>query len=153
LVFLAFSLNQPNLMILDEPTNHIDLQGKQELTEQLMQSGATLIITSHDRYFLDQLVTRWLCIENQQLIEVNGPEAFYQRLLDIQSKQAENSSLPSNSETIKACDETDLLVKIEALEQKLSTDLRMKPRYQKPERQRTWQAELEQLWEQLSEIV
>ena len=72
LMFMAFSLNQPNFLILDEPTNHIDLQGKEELTEQLMSSGATLLITSHDRLFLDHIVTRWALYPRWKTYRASG---------------------------------------------------------------------------------
>lgn len=149
MVFLVFSLNQPNLMILDEPTNHIDLQGKQELTQQLMESGATLIITSHDRHFLDNLITRWFCIENQKLVEVNGPENFYDRLLNGKPKQVKKRADSIVPAVIEEQDELLLLLKIEELEQKLEADLKRKAKFQKPELQRAWQEELALLWSKL----
>ena len=63
LMFLVIKLNQPNFLILDEPTNHIDIQGKQELEDQILESAATALITSHDRRFVDTVANRYLLIE------------------------------------------------------------------------------------------
>ncbi len=51
LMFMQFQLNEPNFLVLDEPTNHIDIQGREQLEHQLIECGATLLITSHDRRF------------------------------------------------------------------------------------------------------
>lgn len=75
---LIIELNQPNFLILDEPTNHIDIQGKEELETQILDSKATVIITSHDRRFVDNIANRYLLIHSGQLREIHRPEAFYQ---------------------------------------------------------------------------
>ena len=49
LMFLIIKLNQPNFLVLDEPTNHIDIQGKEHLESQILESNATILITSHRR--------------------------------------------------------------------------------------------------------
>lgn len=49
---------QVNFLILDEPTNHLDIQACEQLEEMLLEFDGTLLIISHDRYFLDRLVTR-----------------------------------------------------------------------------------------------
>ncbi|MCW9017302.1 MAG: ATP-binding cassette domain-containing protein, partial [Kangiellaceae bacterium] len=148
LMFMAFSLNQPNFLILDEPTNHIDLQGKEELTEQLMESGATLLITSHDRQFLDQIATRWLCIQKGRLIELPEPDAFYQSLLE--DKVDTSIEFPGNSnEKVSDSRNEDILQRIELLELKLEEDLQRKPKFQKPNLQKEWREELEVLWSQV----
>lgn len=153
MMFLAFSLNQPNLMVLDEPTNHIDLAGKAELAEQLMQSGATLLITSHDRHFLDAIATRWLWINNGELVEVNGPESFYESLLaqpqEHSSTDVQNSNAPPEVSATEIDDETVLLERIDELETLLTADKARKPKFQKPQLQQQWQAELDGLLEQL----
>ncbi len=161
MMFLAFSLNQPNLLILDEPTNHIDLQGKQQLTEQLMSCGATLLITSHDRFFLQQIVTRWLWIDNGTLREVNSDDAFYQALLDATPvpKQPPESTLMQPDAVDIALgirqvpaehSEEEILGRIDILEKKLQMDKRQKHKRQKPGLQQQWQTEIEQLWQSIT---
>ncbi len=149
LMFMAFSLNQPNFLILDEPTNHIDLQGKEELTDQLMSSGATLLITSHDRQFLDQIVTRWLCIQEGKLVELPEAESFYHKLIEGSGEAKVGASSQDKTKESKKEEDSiheDILLKIELLEQKLEDDLNRKPKFQKPHLQKEWRKELEQLW-------
>lgn len=152
MMFLAFTLNKPNVMVLDEPTNHIDLAGKAELAEQLMQSGATLLITSHDRYFLDSIATRWLWINDNQLIEVNGPDEFYQSLLGAKPSKANKlseQSLVTELSSSPIDDETQVLLRIDELEAKLAADKARKAKFQKPNLQQQWQEEIKRLWEKL----
>ncbi len=56
--------NRPNVLILDEPTNHMDILGKETLEELLLNYGGTLIFVSHDRYFVQKLATKLLVFEN-----------------------------------------------------------------------------------------
>src|SRR5690606_32304574 len=77
LLFLVLSLNAPNFLIMDEPTNHIDIDGKEELEEQLLGAGATLLITSHDRRFLTTVASRYLWIRDGGLREISDPAEFF----------------------------------------------------------------------------
>ncbi len=54
----------PNLLILDEPTNHMDILSKEALEDILMSYNGTLIFVSHDRYFVKKLADRLICFEN-----------------------------------------------------------------------------------------
>ncbi len=54
----------PNLLILDEPTNHMDIIGKETLEEMLLSYTGTLIFVSHDRYFVKKLANKLLVFEN-----------------------------------------------------------------------------------------
>ena len=58
LALLKLLLEPVNLLILDEPTNHLDLRTKDVLKQALMNFDGTLICVSHDRDFLDGLVTK-----------------------------------------------------------------------------------------------
>lgn len=58
-------LMQVDLMLLDEPTNHLDFQSVEWLEEFLKSCKGTVIVVSHDRYFLDQTVTRIIELENR----------------------------------------------------------------------------------------
>ncbi len=58
LAMIRLLLEPVNLLILDEPTNHLDMQSKDILKEALRDFGGTLIVVSHDRYFLDGLVDK-----------------------------------------------------------------------------------------------
>jgi ATPase subunit of ABC transporter with duplicated ATPase domains len=58
LVFSRLALEQPNVLVLDEPTNHLDLESIEALVAGLQAYDGTLILVSHDRWFVKQLATR-----------------------------------------------------------------------------------------------
>ena len=58
LLLAKLLLAEPNLMILDEPSNHLDLKATEWLEDFLLESSAALIVVSHDRYFLDRVSNR-----------------------------------------------------------------------------------------------
>ncbi len=58
LVFARIALEQPNVLVLDEPTNHLDLESIEALVEGLRTFDGTLILVSHDRWFVGELATR-----------------------------------------------------------------------------------------------
>lgn len=59
-----------NLLILDEPTNHIDIETREILEDALSNYSGTLLFVSHDRYFIDKLAQRKLVIENNTINSV-----------------------------------------------------------------------------------
>jgi ATP-binding cassette subfamily F protein 3 len=62
-------LEPVNLLILDEPTNHLDMKTKDILKQALVDFDGTIIVVSHDRDFLDGLVTKVYEFGNQKVIE------------------------------------------------------------------------------------
>lgn len=62
----------PDILILDEPTNHLDISTLRWLEDYLSSYKKTLIVVSHDRYFLDKVVTKVLDIENKKGTLYNG---------------------------------------------------------------------------------
>jgi ABC-type multidrug transport system ATPase subunit len=163
LMFLLIKLNQPNFLIMDEPTNHIDIQGKEELEAQLLQSQATLLVTSHDRRFVDQIAQRYLIIADGKLREINDPNEFYAKFQHAISQAPDSgqtaatmaapatatpydggSAVSSEDELDNASDEARLerLIDLEAL---LEADLARKPRFQKPRLQSQWREEIARL--------
>lgn len=71
-------LQQPDILMLDEPTNHLDLPSIEWLERYLQNYPGTVIIVSHDRYFLDRMVTRIIDLFQQQLISYSGNYSFYE---------------------------------------------------------------------------
>jgi macrolide transport system ATP-binding/permease protein len=67
----------PHLLLLDEPTNHLDKESLQLLVNQIKNYSGTIIVVSHDRYFLDAVVTKIWSIENTKLIEQKGNYLHY----------------------------------------------------------------------------
>ena len=77
---LAQALMCPSdLLLLDEPTNHLDLDATLWLEEWLKRYPGTLIIISHDRDFLDNIVDRIVCIERQKLDNYSGNYSAFER--------------------------------------------------------------------------
>lgn len=66
-----------NLLILDEPTNHLDISSREALLNALDDFPGTVIIVSHDRFFLDSLATRILSLENGKSILYDGNYSQY----------------------------------------------------------------------------
>jgi ATP-binding cassette, subfamily F, member 3 len=71
-------LQQPDILMLDEPTNHLDLPSIEWLERYLQSYPGTVIIVSHDRYFLDRMVTRIVELFQQQLISYSGNYSFFE---------------------------------------------------------------------------
>ena len=94
-VSLAKILLSPcNFLIMDEPTNHLDLTSKEALEQALHDYDGTLLLISHDRYFLDRLVNRVIEIRNGQLKEYEGNYSDY-----LNKRELEKSSEVTNTIT------------------------------------------------------
>ncbi|MBF9233079.1 ATP-binding cassette domain-containing protein [Microvirga alba] len=77
---LALRLSEPNFYLMDEPTNHVDIPGREQLEAEILSSDATSIVVSHDRSFVKTIGTRFLVIEGTKLKEVDSPEVFYKAM-------------------------------------------------------------------------
>ena len=84
LALLKLFLQGDNFLILDEPTNHLDVPTREIVEQALQQFGGTCFIISHDRYFLDQVSTRTLVLENRGLTEYLGNYSYYKEKLKEQ---------------------------------------------------------------------
>lgn len=73
-------LQRPELMILDEPTNHLDFKTLDWLENFLIQNKSTLLVVSHDRYFLDKLCTTIWDIQHQEIVAYKGNYSKYKML-------------------------------------------------------------------------
>lgn len=88
-VFLGkLLLMRPDLLLLDEPTNHLDIESIQWLEDFLKGYTGSVLIISHDRYFLDRTVTKIIDIENKKSTVYNGNYSFF-----INQKEAVRASL------------------------------------------------------------
>lgn len=70
-------LKNPDLLLLDEPTNHLDIPSIEWLEQYLKSYIGTVMVISHDRYFLDKIANRIFEIENMTLNEYNGNYSYY----------------------------------------------------------------------------
>ena len=76
----------PNVLILDEPTNHMDIIGKESLEDMLKEYKGTLIFVSHDRFFVNKIANKILSFEKR---EAKFYDCSYSEYLDKKSKEVE----------------------------------------------------------------
>jgi ATP-binding cassette subfamily F protein uup len=92
----AVLVPQPDLLILDEPTNHLDLDMIEWLEEYLSQSFITVLMVTHDRYFLDRVCTEILELNDKTLYRYKGNYQVYldkrQERIEWDQKQADKAS-------------------------------------------------------------
>src|SRR6185437_10277342 len=87
-------LQRPELLLLDEPTNHLDLPSIEWLERYLMGYPGSVVIVSHDRYFLDRMVTKIVEVWQCDLYQYSGNYTFFQQekeeRMALQQRQYEN---------------------------------------------------------------
>jgi ATPase subunit of ABC transporter with duplicated ATPase domains len=66
---LALRLTEPNFYLMDEPTNHVDIAGRERLEAEILAHEATCVLVSHDRFFVRSIGTRFLRIEGNRMYE------------------------------------------------------------------------------------
>ncbi|MDO9000293.1 MAG: ABC-F family ATP-binding cassette domain-containing protein [Bacteroidota bacterium] len=77
-VALALTLiNRPNLIIMDEPTNHLDIDMIEWLENYLQDASLSILLVTHDRYFLDEVCDKIIEIDNYELYEYKGNFDYY----------------------------------------------------------------------------
>ncbi len=77
LALACLLLKKPDILFLDEPTNHLDIGTLKWLEQYLRGYKGTVVLVSHDRYFLDQTVNRIFEVENRKLHIYEGDYSFY----------------------------------------------------------------------------
>ncbi|WP_297973341.1 ABC-F family ATP-binding cassette domain-containing protein [uncultured Bacteroides sp.] len=70
-------ITEPDLLILDEPTNHLDLDMTEWLEEYLRRNNLSLLMVTHDRYFLDRVCDEIIEIDNRQIYQYKGNYSYY----------------------------------------------------------------------------
>jgi ATP-binding cassette subfamily F protein 3 len=98
-VSLAKILLSPvNFLIMDEPTTHLDIAAREALEEALGDYNGTLLLISHDRYFLDKLVSRVIELKDGSLEEYSGNYSYYlwkrEQMPDTTGRQIEETGRP-----------------------------------------------------------
>ena len=82
-----------NLLILDEPTNHLDIPAKEMLESALKVYEGTVLIVSHDRYFISQVANKIVEIRDGELIAYAGDYHYYLEKLDEEKQKAEQKRI------------------------------------------------------------
>jgi ATP-binding cassette subfamily F protein 3 len=82
-------LTQANLLVLDEPTNHLDIPAREALERALIDYPGAVLLVSHDRYFLDRIVTRLLYLRDGKCDAYAGNYSDYQAHLAVQQTALE----------------------------------------------------------------
>jgi ATP-binding cassette subfamily F protein 3 len=182
LALLKILLDPVNLLILDEPTNHLDIHSKDVLLDALMDFGGTLVIVSHDRYFLEKIADRVLELDNGVGTMFLGDYAYYRwRRREGSSIDPDDSSREGKSPVqITAAgpadnalsreeqkkrrtlinrlrkEEESLTVRLEEKERKaseLKLELERPENYSDPDKAYTLSAELMQVEERIEQIT
>ena len=100
-------LSKPDIILLDEPTNHLDIASVEWLEDFLRSYPGAALIISHDRYFLDRIVTKVIEIENKKSTVYNGNYSFYwqqkeiNRALQQKAYETQQKELKHQEEVIR----------------------------------------------------
>ncbi|PCI95486.1 ABC transporter ATP-binding protein [Candidatus Aerophobetes bacterium] len=132
LVFASLMLDRQNFLILDEPTNHLDLESSESLMKALQEYDGTLLMVSHDRYFISNVATRIIELRSDGYFDFLGTYDEYveKRKLDYldrnlsadkKNKKVEKVSDPEKKQPDTACKKK--LNSIEKTCQKLEKEL------------------------------
>jgi ATP-binding cassette subfamily F protein 3 len=87
-----------NFLILDEPTNHLDIPAKETLEAALREFDGTVIIVSHDRYFISQVANKIVELRNGSLVEYHGNYDYYEQKKEAERQKALAAKLAAERE-------------------------------------------------------
>lgn len=93
-------LSKPDILLLDEPTNHLDIASIEWLEDFLRGYEGAVLIISHDRYFLDKIVTKVVEIENKKSNIYNGNYSFYTQQKEF-NREVQQKAFDTQQKEIK----------------------------------------------------
>ncbi len=97
---LKLMLSKSNFLILDEPTNHLDIISKEALEDALQEFDGTILVVSHDRYFLNKVCSKILHLEKDGITEYHGNYDYYiEKRNSMLSKNKSNCNEPGLTKT------------------------------------------------------
>ena len=117
-------MQESNFLILDEPTNHLDIITKELFQRALLKYSGTILIVSHDRYFLDNLIARVIEIRDGRIYNYPGNYSYFVEKRNQLLAETNNSGLPTK--------------KVEQQKPKVKTLGKLKKREEAEERNRTY---------------
>lgn len=118
---LKLMLKQGNLLLLDEPTNHLDTSSREALEKTLLSYGGTMLIISHDRYFINKLATKVLYMNNDGFTEYLGNYDDY--LFRIQNSESEKETTETVEESKPKLNDYQLQKQLQSEMRKRKTQL------------------------------
>ena len=129
LALLKLMMSGANVLVLDEPTNHLDIDSKEIFEDALLEYPGTVIVVSHDRYFLNKIPTRILELERGGLTEYLGAYDYYvekkssiasgkQYLKEMAAEEKQQMINQGTEVTLSAAEERALKKKQEAEERR-----------------------------------
>ncbi|MCJ7789105.1 MAG: ATP-binding cassette domain-containing protein, partial [Candidatus Atribacteria bacterium] len=141
LALVKILMQESNFLILDEPTNHLDIATKELFQQALLKYSGTILIVSHDRFFLDILITRVIEIRDGRIFDYPGNYSYFiekraQLLAEIDNRALTIKNAPSSKPKVKTLDKLkkreeaeernriyrqnkDILDKLKSLEKKI----------------------------------
>ena len=94
---LKLMLSGANFLLLDEPTNHLDITSRETLEKALMDFEGTMLVVSHDRYFINKLATRILRMTPDRLKNYLGNYDYYSEKVTADRQETQPAVQPKNS--------------------------------------------------------
>lgn len=70
-------MSKANLLLLDEPTNHLDIPSREALEDAILSYDGSLLVISHDRYFLNKVINRILELTENGVVNYLGNYSYY----------------------------------------------------------------------------
>lgn len=174
--FAEMMMKSSNLLILDEPTNHIDLAARESLEKALKEFDGTVLFVSHDRYFLESVADKIYAIENKSLTEYKmkfssymaqkkaatnveteeivkekKPNVSYRDSKARSEEVKRKNALKATEEEIAHLEERQAFLQQEMLNPEVSSNYtRLKPVLEETEENKKRLDELYELWESLA---
>ena len=103
----ALILEKPDIILLDEPTNHLDIETLEWFEDYLKSIKKTVLIVSHDRYFLDKVVNKIILLEKGECEIYHGNYTYYEQehekriMLEFESYKTQEKKIEAMKESIK----------------------------------------------------
>ena len=115
LALAMIALQKPNLLLLDEPTNHLDLEARHALTMALQAYEGAIVVISHDRHLLRQVVDNYWLVADGKVKEFEGDLQDYQVQVQALAQAQAQAKMKQRQDTIRSDPSTASQVESEAL--------------------------------------
>ena len=97
IALIKLMLSGSNFLILDEPTNHLDIKSREALEDALLGYDGTMLVVSHDRYFINKLADKIYYMENQGVKKYDGDYTYFLQMKKAVISREETKEKESNS--------------------------------------------------------